>query len=124
MHERYLAELPLLDEEALVELKDIMSDDFSVLAKHFLHDLPVQIAHLRSALDSGSAHDLYQIAHKLASGCGNLGAMRLAGQVRQLEQASRQNLLEGVAEMLEETGTVAHETTVLLRAHLRALSSL
>lgn len=118
MSDPHPTQLPLLDDEILVELRDIMEDEFTSLVTHFLDDLPVQMGHLRRAVLLGSAAEVYRIAHKLTSGCGNLGAMRLAEWVRRVAQAGRQNTLDGVAEMLEEMSTVAEETMTLLRAQL------
>lgn len=118
MSDPHPTQLPLLDDEILVELRDIMEDEFAGLVNCFLGDLPLQIDQLRNAVFLRSAADVYRIAHKLTSGCGNLGAMRLAEWVRRVAQAGRQNTLDGVAEMLEEMSTVAEETMTLLRAQL------
>jgi HPt (histidine-containing phosphotransfer) domain-containing protein len=108
----------LLDGEVLVELREVMEDEFTGLVNRFLGDLPLQMDHLRHAVLLGSAAEVHQIAHELASSCGNLGAIRLAEWVRRIEQAGRQNVLDGVAEMLAETSAVAEDTMTLLRAQL------
>ena len=113
-----LMELPLIDHEIFAELQDVMEDGFADLVNHFLDDLPVQLKHLRRAVQERVADDIFLTAHKLKSSCGNLGAMRLAEWVRQLEQAGRQNALNGVAEMLEETQAVAEQTMIMLRAQV------
>lgn len=118
MNDSYLAQLPLLDDEILVELREVMEDEFTSLVTRFLDDLPVQMDHLRRAVLLGSAAEVYRIAHKLTSSCGNLGAIRLAEWVQRIEQAGRQNILDGVAEMLAEMSTAAEETMTLLRAQL------
>ena len=113
-----LMKLPLIDHEVFAELQDIMEDGFADLVNHFLDDLPVQLEHLRGAVQERVADDIFRAAHKLKTSCGNLGAMRLAEWVRQLEQAGRQNALNGVAEMLEETQAVAEQTMIMLRAQV------
>lgn len=111
-----LKRLPLIDDEILAELQDIMEDGFADLVNRFLDDLPVQLEYLRCAVRERAADDIYRVAHKLKTSCGNLGAMRLTEWVRQLEQAGRLNTLNGVAEILEETQAVAEQTTIMLRA--------
>lgn len=111
-------QLPLIDDEILAELRDVMEEGFADLVKRFLDELPVQLAHLRRAVQEGVADDIYRIAHRLKTSCGNLGTMRLMEWVRQLEQAGRQNALNGVTEMLEETQAVAEQTMIMLRTQL------
>lgn len=109
---------PLIDDETLAELQDVMESGFADLVNRFLDDLPVQLGHLRCAVQENAADGLYRIAHKLGSSCGNLGAMRLTERVRRLEQAGRQNALNGVAELLAETQAIAEQTMIALRARL------
>lgn len=109
---------PLLDEEVLAELRDIMEDGFAELLDVFITDLPIQIECLRSAIAHGNADDLYQVAHKLKSGCGSIGVPRLAELVRRLEQAGRQKILEGAEELLRQVETVADGTVAGLQAQL------
>lgn len=111
-----LMQLPLIDDETLAELQDIMEDGFADLVNRFLDDLPVQLEYLRCAVQEKAADDIYRVAHKLKTSCGNLGAMRLTEWVQQLEQAGRLNTLNDVAEMLEETQAVAEQTMIMLRA--------
>ena len=110
--------LPLLDDEVITELRDVMEDEFATLLNIFLKDLPVQIERLRGALAESNADDLYQVAHKFKSSCGSIGALRLAEMVRRLEQAGRQNALDGAVELLRQLETVARETVVGLQALL------
>jgi HPt (histidine-containing phosphotransfer) domain-containing protein len=88
------------------------------LISAFLNDLPVQLDSLQVAITAGVAADVYQIAHKLKSSCGSIGAAQLAERVRQLEQAGRQNALDGTAALLAETRSVAQATTVRLTAEV------
>ena len=118
MSDAQLDHFPLLDAEIIAELREVMEDEFADLIGTFLNDLPVQLDSLQAAIDQGSAADLYRIAHKLKSSCGSLGAMQLAERVRQLEQAGRQNALDGTAALLAETRSVAQATTVQMTAEM------
>ena len=110
--------LPLLDDDAIAELRDIMEDGFAELLDVFINDLPVQIERLRGAIAQGNADDLYQVAHKLKSSCGSIGAPRLAELVRRLEQAGRRKTLDGAVKLLRQVEMVAEETVIGLQAQL------
>jgi HPt (histidine-containing phosphotransfer) domain-containing protein len=110
--------LPLLDDEIIAELREVMEDEFTDLIRSFLNELPVQMENLQTAIVEGAAPDLYRIAHKFKSSCGSLGAVQLAELIRRLEQAGRENALDGTAALLMETRSVAQATTVGLTAEM------
>lgn len=108
----------LLDDGIIAELREVMEEEFANLIGNFLNDLPVQLDSLHAAIIQKSADEVYQLAHKLKSSCGTLGALRLAEWVRQLELAGRQNALDNAPHLLEEAYAVAEETMAGLRAQL------
>lgn len=108
----------LIDDEIIAELREVMEEEFADLISSFLNDLPVQLDLIQEAIARSDAVALYRIAHKFKSSCGSLGAMRLAELFRRLEQAGRQNALEGIAELLAETRGIAQETVTQLVAML------
>ena len=118
MRDIQLDPLLLLDDEIIAELREVMEEEFADLISAFLNDLPVQLDSLQVAITAGVAADVYQIAHKLKSSWGSIGAAQLAERVRQLEQAGRQNALDGTAALLAETRSVAQATTVRLTAEV------
>ncbi|MCC6136174.1 MAG: Hpt domain-containing protein [Gammaproteobacteria bacterium] len=118
MRDIQLDPLLLLDDEIIAELREVMEEEFADLISAFLNDLPVQLDSLQVAITAGVAADVYQIAHKLKSSCGSIGAAQLAERVRQLEQAGRQNALDGTAALLAETRSVTQATTVRLTAEV------
>ena len=111
MNDAELDQWLLIDDEIIAELRDVMEEEFVELIGSFLHDLPVQLDLIQAAIAQSDTAELYRIAHKLKSSCASLGAMRLAELVRRLEQAGRQNALDGADQMLAETRYVAQETT-------------
>ena len=106
----------LIDDEIIAELREVMEEEFADLIGSFLHDLPVQLDLIQEAIAQRDAAELYRIAHKFKSSCGSLGAMRLAELVRRLEQAGRQNALDGIDPELAETRRVAQQTTAQMAA--------
>lgn len=108
--------LLLIDDSVIAELRDIMEEDFVDLLQTFISDVPIQFKLMQTAIDEQNADSLYHIAHKLKSTCGSLGAPRLAELIRQLEQAGRQTVLDGTAELLACAQAVATETVAGLQA--------
>ena len=101
-----------------VTLRDIMEEEFADLLHAFLNDLPVQIALMQTAVAQNNADELYQLAHKLKSSCGSLGAPRLAELIHRLEQAGRLKTLHDATELLRQTHIVAGETVIGLHARI------
>ena len=118
MNDADLDALPLLDAEIIAELREIMEEGFSDLITMFLSDLPLQLDRLHIAIAQDNAEDIYQIAYRLKSSCGSLGALRLAEPIRRLEQAGRQQTLGGAADLLQSIQTIAGETSASLQALL------
>ncbi|HCK81465.1 MAG TPA: Hpt domain-containing protein [Candidatus Competibacter sp.] len=114
-----LNEWPLLDDEVILELREVMEDEFADLLQNFLDDLPLQLERLQDAIARGDAGQLYQTGHKFKSSCGSLGALRLAEWVQRLEQAGRSNALEEARRWLQAARAVAAETAAALQAQLK-----
>ncbi|MBL8260107.1 MAG: Hpt domain-containing protein [Candidatus Competibacteraceae bacterium] len=110
--------LPLLDGEIMLELREVMEDEFADLLQNFLDDLPLQFERLQRAADQNDADQLYQIGHKFKSSCGSLGALRLAELVQRLEQAGRSRQMDAAGRWLAQARTVAAETLAAVRDQL------
>ena len=118
MSDTDLDRITLLDAEVIVELREVLEDEFAALLRHFLNDLPLPFDRSQTAIDRGDAGELYRVAHQLKSSCGSLGAMRLTELVRRLERAGRENALGDAAAMLDCARAVGAETATGLHAHL------
>jgi HPt (histidine-containing phosphotransfer) domain-containing protein len=92
--------LPLFDDSVIAELRDVMADEFAGLIKLFLRDLPLQVAAIQTAIQQSDANTLHRTAHKLKSGSGSLGALRLSALARQLEMHGRNADLAAAAGLL------------------------
>jgi HPt (histidine-containing phosphotransfer) domain-containing protein len=115
-----LDQLLLIDDEVIAELRDVMQEDFIVLIHHFVSDAPLQFDLLQAAIDERDADGLYRIAHKFKSSCGSIGVPRLAELIRRLEQAGRQKVLDGAAELLARAQAVATETVAGLQVIIQS----
>jgi len=79
--------LPLLDEPALDELKDMLGDALVEISDSFLEGLDAEVAAIEGALTNGGV-SLKAAAHSLKGSAGNLGARRLAGLSSAIEKAA------------------------------------
>ncbi|MDG4553926.1 MAG: Hpt domain-containing protein [Candidatus Competibacter sp.] len=118
MSDTDLDRLPVLDNEVIAELREIMEDEFAELLHTFLGDLPLQLDRLRIAVTQSDADAIKTIAHTIKPTCAYLGALRLAEMFRRMEQAGREKTLDGVADLLERTRAMASTTIAGLQSQL------
>ena len=118
MNDTDLDRLPVLDNEIVNELREIMEDEFAELLHTFLGELPLQLDRLRIAVTQSDADAIKTIAHTLKPTCAYLGALRLAELFRRMEQAGREKTLDGVADLLEQARILASATIAGLQTQL------
>ena len=68
------------------------------LVDTYLEDGAAQVEALRAAVDSGGSGDLVRPAHSLKSSSLNVGALRLGGLCRTLEETARSDSVPHAAE--------------------------
>jgi signal transduction histidine kinase/DNA-binding response OmpR family regulator len=85
----------------------------------FLASAPAQVDGLRKAIATGDAGALRDPAHSLKSSSANLGATRLSALARELEQTSRDGVLDGAARLVEDAAAELERVRAALEA-LRA----
>ena len=71
----------------------------------YLKDSEQLIRSLRGAWECRDATSVNQIAHRLKSSSGNLGATKLATLCRDLDQLARTNALEGARQLVSDLET-------------------
>jgi len=86
-------------------LGDEMEDDsfLKEVVDIYLSDTPQRLAEIRKCLDSGDATTLSRAAHSIKGSSSNLGAKKVIGLARTIEEKSRQSLegLEADIDALE-----------------------
>ncbi|MCK6546914.1 response regulator [Myxococcota bacterium] len=86
---------PPLDPEAFGRLEMLCAGDapglLDELIDIFLRDARSSCALLRAAADRSDKGQVEYVAHKLVSGCGNLGAKRMARLCRELEDEAKRD---------------------------------
>ncbi len=78
-------ELQHIDEDMLIELRDVMEEDFPLLIETFLRDSMQRLVSIQDALQNGQAEEFSRACHTLKGSCINLGLDRLADFCRQGE---------------------------------------
>lgn len=118
MQEGDIFSVPILDENIVMELRDLMEEEFNDLMDTYLRDLPNHLARIQDARSAGDSESIWRIAHTLKAASGSIGALRIAELCRQLEMAGRDQAHQLMAPLLEQLPTVAEETETALRSQL------
>jgi HPt (histidine-containing phosphotransfer) domain-containing protein len=101
--------LPLLDEPALNDLKDMLGEALREISDSFLEGLDAEVAAIEAALATGGM-PLKAAAHSLKGSAGNLGARRLAGLSSAIEKAAMDGRLADCQVLVPGLKAVALET--------------
>lgn len=86
-----------VDRTVLDELHEIMEDDLVTLLLSFLDSAPGLIREIEAGILDRDPEQVILPAHSLKSSSANVGALKLSGVARQIEQAARQGDLAGVS---------------------------
>lgn len=105
-------QIPLIDTEALDDLREVLGDELDEIVEQFVAQLDEQVDAVREALAAADRQQVVESAHSLKGGAGNFGANRLAAIAAAIERAARDADLPGagsdLASLLEaKHGTVA-----------------
>lgn len=91
----------VLDELALANIRSLSTTAnpgaFQRIVEGFFASMPTQLEQLKEAAESQDTETLWRIAHGMKSTCANLGAGRLAGRLKQLEQEGKDNNIVDVS---------------------------
>lgn len=102
MSQEYSDDVRHLDTQALMELQQLLGDDFPDLVETFLKDSAQRIDELELTIESTVAEDVRYAAHSFKGSSMNLGALRLSELCRQLEEMAHQGRLFRSTDCLEQ----------------------
>ncbi len=85
---------PVLDDDILGELAEVMEDELQELVDVFLNDAPGRIDTIERAAKEKNAEPLVEIAHSLKSTSANLGGLQVSEVSRQIEEAAKLGMLD------------------------------
>jgi HPt (histidine-containing phosphotransfer) domain-containing protein len=95
----------VLDQQALNNVRALQRPGNALLAKVigiFLKDSPMVLTELQRCVDANDPVQMSKLAHRLKSGCANLGATRLAEQLRELEALGKAGSCEGARALFDQ----------------------
>ena len=104
------ADLPILDETMIVELRELMEEDFEDLLDTYLRDMPIQLAKLEAAVAADDAEKLWRAAHPLKSSSGSIGAALLSALAERMERYGRDGVAARLKPLLVEVQAAAVQT--------------
>ena len=82
---------PHVDEDVIIELREIMDDEFDILLETYLGDAATKLDMIESALEQNDREKLRESAHSLKGSSSNIGALPLSGLCANLEYLAREN---------------------------------
>lgn len=91
-----------LDQSVLATLQEVMEDEYSTLLEVFLQDSEARIVRIRHLMAQVPV-DLLEVsmtAHSFKGSCSNMGALRLVELCRELEDRTREQQVDGLAQLL------------------------
>jgi HPt (histidine-containing phosphotransfer) domain-containing protein len=80
-----------------------------------LQNLPEQSDQLQAAISNDDAEQVFNIAHKLKSACGSIGAFGLAEKAETLELIGRDGSTQGAGEAFSELQSSLEEVLSILK---------
>ena len=83
-----------------------------------LQSLPEQTSQLELAIADNNADQLFDVAHRMKSSCGSIGAFGLAEKAETIELIGRQGSINGASEALSELQSSLDEVLTLLKKEL------
>ncbi len=84
-----------INAQAFSEMKELMGDTFGEIISVCLETLPEQNEKLSLAIEADDAEQVFNIAHRLKSTCGTIGAFGLAEKAEIIERISREGSTQG-----------------------------
>lgn len=91
-----------VDESSIVQLKELMGEDFSLLVTTFIHDSSSKIETMRSTVLDNDADNLRMAAHGLKGSALNLSAQKLTSLCKQLEDKGKSGCFDNVLQLIDE----------------------
>lgn len=90
-----MSSLPVVDPEAIENLRALSPDDGDVFLKEilaiFIEDTPIRISDLHKSLDKNDLETFIRAAHSIKGSSSNVGAMQLRAISESLEHHARKN---------------------------------
>ena len=107
-----------LNMDALAELRELMGDGLNDVIRTFIDYMPEQVDSLSSAINAKDADTVFNVAHKMKSSCGSIGATGLAQLAEEIEMIGRSGTTENTPVLFEKFRDLYSEVDAQLKAEL------
>ncbi len=107
-----------MDAGAFAEMKELMGSSFIEIITMCLQNLPQQLIQVDAAIKSQDADALFNVAHKMKSSCGSIGAFGLAEKIEVIELIGRDGTTEVPDQAYDELLSFASQVISTLTAEL------
>ena len=104
------AQYPLIDQQVLAALKELMEEEFPALINSYIEDAPKLLADILSSSKEADREILVRAAHTLKSSSNNLGAIKLAMIAETIEKQSQDHKLSVAATLIPSLRAALDET--------------
>ncbi len=101
---------PLVDQQVLASLKELMEEEFPALVNSYIEDAPKLLADILSSSKEADREILIRAAHTLKSSSNNLGAIKLAMIAEAIEKQSQEHKLSAAATLIPSLQAALDET--------------
>ena len=105
-----------MDAGAFAEMKEMMGDTFNEIIVMFLQNIPEQLAQVEMAIKTQDADTLFNVAHKMKSSCGSIGAFGLAEKIEVIELIGRNGSTEVSSQIIIDLQDAAQQVLSILKA--------
>ena len=92
----------VIQSEVLIELKEILADDFPELVTTYLEDAMQRMDRLETAIAASDASNVKLEAHSLKGASANIGARNLADLCAEMENQGEAERLEQAPELFSK----------------------
>ena len=100
-----MSEAPVLAPAVIESLRQLTPpgepDVLQEVLQMFLDEVPPRMDRLRNAITAGNIQEVYRTAHSLKGSAGNIGAERLFGVCKQIDELGRAGDLAGLAPFVD-----------------------
>ena len=107
-----------INPDSLAQLRDLMGDALDDVLRTFIDYMPEQVDSLSSAINAKDADAVFNVAHKMKSSCGSIGATGLAQVAEEIEMIGRAGSTENTMVLFEKFRDLYTEVDALLKAEL------
>jgi histidine phosphotransfer protein HptB len=94
-----MSSLPVVDLEAIENLRSLSPDDGGVFLKEilgiYLEDIPLRISELHSSAAAGNVENFIRAAHSIKGSSSNVGAIEVRAIAEKIEHRSRKEGISG-----------------------------